>query len=64
MKPFVYNKAVDINRMPVSKSITGRQNLVINISDYHSRSAWNDSGIPSLSMFEFIDQKIKKMNAR
>jgi hypothetical protein len=31
--------------------------------DYHSSSAWHESGIPSLSMLEFIDQKIKKMNA-
>jgi hypothetical protein len=31
--------------------------------DYHSSSVWPESGIPSLSMLEFIDQKIKEMNA-
>jgi hypothetical protein len=31
--------------------------------DDHSSSARHESGIPSLSMLEFIDQKIKEMNA-
>jgi hypothetical protein len=32
-------------------------------SAYHSSSACHESGIPSLSMLEFIDRKINEMNS-